>query len=384
MTNRERMLCALSHKEGDRVPLDFGAGRSCKFHVLLYKRLLDHFGIKEEVKIGNKVSQLATASDKFLEVMGTDVRAIPGSWIKSTGGYTQEDWEDDNSYYWKDNWGTTMRMPKSSPLHYDMVDYPLLDRDGKEADDANYNWPNPSKLDPSTADVARKYQQDGYLTAFGEHFANGFLQTGPKVYGFDQWLMMLAAEKERVHNFNEKLLSRKLEYYDNVLDVLGDTVDVIEEADDLGTQVGPFISRDMFREMILPYWKAVWAHVHKKAPHVKIMLHSCGSVSHFLSDLIENGLQILNPVQTGAAQMSPGYLKKEFGKDLVFWGGGINTQSTLPRGTKEQIREEVKRTIAEFGPDGGFVFAAIHNMQADVPTENFINTWEAYKEFSGY
>ena len=384
MTSRERMLFALNHKEGDQVPLDFGAGRSCKFHLVFYKRLLDYFGIKEEVKLSSKISQLAMASDKFLKVLGTDVRSVPPTWIKSGGGYPQEEWEDNDGYYWKDSWGTIRQMPKSMPYYYDMIYHPLMDKDGKEADDANYKWPNPDKLHPSTADVARKYQQDGYLTVFCGHFDDGFLQSGTRIYGFEQWLMMLATEKERAHNFNEKLLSRRLELYDNVLEVLGDTVDVIEESDDLGTQGNTFISKAMFREMVLPYWKTAWAYLRKKAPNVKILLHSCGSVSDFLPDLIESGLHIINPVQISAARMSPEYLKKEFGKDLVFWGGGINTQSTLDKGTKEQIREEVKYNIEQFGPGGGFVFAAVHNMQASVPTENFINAWEAYKEFSKY
>jgi len=203
------------------------------------------------------------------------------------------------------------------------------------------------------------------------------------MWGFENWFAMLVAEPERCTPFMDKLLEKKIEYYDNIFEVYDGLVDVCSEADDFGTQRGTFISPKLIKEMILPYHKKLNAYLKSKGAGY-MTLHTCGSVEAVIPDIIEAGFDCLNPVQISAANMSPEHLKKTYGKDIVFWGGGINTQSTLPNGTPEQVREETKRNIDIFARDGGFVFSTVHNVQDDVPIENFIAMWETFQDNCKY
>ncbi len=153
--------------------------------------------------------------------------------------------------------------------------------------------------------------------------------------------------------------------------------------DDLGTQNSTFVSKEMFRELFKPYWVKLLAHI-KSLFSAKILLHSCGAVEPLIGDFIDMGVDILNPVQIGAAGMDPLHLKRTYGKDISFWGGGIDTQKVLPHGTEQEIRDHVKKTIDAFAPGGGFVFATVHNAQADVPVKNFMTMWETFMDNRKY
>ena len=380
MNSRERVLSTLDHKEGDRIPLDLGAGKSCKMHAVFYKKLLDHLGIREEAVIGAKVGQLAIASDAVLEKLQCDVRTPFPLFLKNQAA-ENEQWEDGEYKYFRDDWGTVMRMPKNAPLYYDMHRPPLKGT-GEEADSA-YVWPEPAKVDPAAVEQAKRYRAIGYPVTITEHFGNGFLQNGPKLFGFDDWLMMLSLEEDRVRACMEKLLERKMQYFDNLLAAFGDLVDVVSECEDLGTQNAPFISPDMFRNLIKPYWARLFAHIRSKTK-AKILLHSCGAIEPLIGDLIDIGVDALNPVQISANGMDPFHLKKEYGKDITFWGGGIDTQKILPLGTRDQVRDHVKRNIEALSRDGGFIFATVHNTQADVPVDNFMTMWETFMECRDY
>lgn len=376
MTSRERVLTALAHKAPDRVPLDLGAGKACNMHMLFYKNLLQYLGIDEEPRIFAKSGQLAVASDAVLERLECDVRTACPALLKTASTGT-EDWEDGEYLFFRDIWGVVLRMPKDKRLYYDLHEFPLS-ADDEEAD-ASYAWPSPPAIDPKAVELARRYQAAGYPVIFTEHFGNGFLHNGPRLFGFDDWLAMLALDEDRVRRTLDKLLELKTRHFDNVLDAFGDAIDVIAECDDFGTQNALFVSPDMFRNLFKPYWRELFAHL-KKRTDAKILLHSCGAVEPLLGDLIEVGVDIINPVQIGAAGMDPVGLKAKYGSELSFWGGGIDTQHMLPHGTPEQIRDHVKRNVEALSKDGGFVFATIHNVQADVPVENFIAMWEAFRE----
>jgi uroporphyrinogen decarboxylase len=174
-------------------------------------------------------------------------------------------------------------------------------------------------------------------------------------------------------------LERKIEYWDKVLGVLGTSLDIVCEMDDLGEQRGPFISPEMFRRLIKPYYKELFPYIKRKSG-AKLFMHSCGSIAKLIPDLIEVGIDIISPVQIGADGMDPITLKREYGRDLVFWGGGVDTQKTLSTGTPQQVRDEVKRNVDVFSKDGGYIFAAVHNIQGNVPIENIIAMWEAFLE----
>jgi len=377
VTPKERVMAVLSHKEADRVPLDIGAAQSCGVSMRLYPKLLEYFGLQENVICCHKISQLALTSETFMKKLECDVRAP----YPVLGKVPSEEWEDPESFFIRDIWGTVLRMPKKGGHYYDMVSAPLAGN--LDSEENIYAFPPVPDINTETAVQARKYQEAGYPVVIREQFGNGFLQNGPKVYGYEDWMMMLALNDRRADGFMENLLEGKMRYWDKAAAVFGNTIDIACELDDLGTQNGPFIDPQMLRKKIKPYYKKLFDYI-RKTTKAKIYMHSCGSVVKFIPDLIEAGVDILNPVQIGAAGMDPVYLKKEYGKDIVFWGGGIDTQKILPNGKPSEIRDHVKRNIEIFSKDGGFVFAAVHNIQSDVPVENFIAMWEAFLEFRNY
>lgn len=378
MNGRERVLKALNFKEPDRIPLDFGAAYACGIHIKAYKRLINYLGITvPEIKVYKMTNQAAQVHEAVLQKIGVDVRSIG---IGSSSSWKLEMHEDDKySWYW-DEWGRKMMMPKVKGLYYDMVEFPLQKNN---IDD--YTWPNPA--DPTRfIGLKEKAQhiieQTGSAVVASNCLANGFLQMGAQLYGFSQWLMMLASEPREVEKFLDQLLEFKTKYWETYLTHVKD-VDVICEADDLGTQRGTWISKKMFRRYIKPRQEKLFKAIKKKAD-VKIFLHSCGSCYDFIPDLIEAGVDILNPIQVSAAHMDTKELKKEFGSDLVFWGGGVDTQRVLPFGTPQEVKEEVKRRIEDLAPGGGFIFAAVHNIQADVPPQNIVAMFEALDRYGKY
>ncbi len=177
-----------------------------------------------------------------------------------------------------------------------------------------------------------------------------------------------------------KLADLKIEFWDSLLDEIGDVVDIVGEGDDYGTKQSQLISPDLFREYYKPHFARVLKFIKEKAQKVKILFHSCGNVRPIIPDLIEIGADLLNPVHITGTGMEPRQLRKDFGKDIVFWGSGVDTQHILPNGTPEQVREDVKRNIEALAPGGGFVFASVHNIQAEVPPQNIMAMIEALRE----
>ena len=196
-------------------------------------------------------------------------------------------------------------------------------------------------------------------------------------------MMMITNEKAACALF-DKLLELKLNYWQTALTVLGDLVDVVTYADDYGTQESQIISPDMFRRLLKPRVKVLFETFIKSAPHAKRFFHSDGNVRPLIPDFIEMGVDILNPIHIRAKHMEPDGLKRDFGRDLVFWGGGVDTQGILPSGTPQEVKEDVRRNIEALAPDGGYVFNTIHNIQADVPPQNLMAMWEALQEYGVY
>ena len=376
MTSRERVLSTVERRVPDRVPLDLGSGKHCKLNLILYKKVLDYFGMHEDNIRIEKIQQPVYSSDAFYEKLQCDVRAVYPDYVKKNAPDTK--WEDDQYDYFRNAWGTEYRKPKDGGYFYDMSGYPLIGKE--EEEDKLYVLPEVEYLDAKRADDVNRYHEEGFPVVLDATYGNGFLQTGPRVYGYEDWFMILAGEPERAEAFLDRLLEKKMEYWDKVTEVFGQSIDIVSELDDLGAQRGPLISEKMFRTLIKPYYKKLFPYIKKKTG-AKLFMHCCGSIKQFIPDFIEVGVDILNPVQTSAENMEPHVLKSEFGKDICFWGGGIDTQQTLPFGTPQQIRDEVKRNIDVLGKDGGFVFAPIHNIQATVPLENFIAMWEAFIEY---
>ena len=211
-------------------------------------------------------------------------------------------------------------------------------------------------------------------------FGGNLLEMGQFYYRMDNFLMMLAAEPARAHRFLDALLEIHLRNLEKFLAAVGDSIDIICFGDDLGAQNSPQISPRMYREFFKPRHAAMWARARQLAP-VKVMLHCCGAVRPLLPDLIDAGLDAINPVQISCRGMEAEELKREFGRDLAFWGGGCDTQSILPRATPAQLREHVLHQCRVLAPGGGFVFQQVHNIMANVPVENILAMYGAVHEF---
>jgi len=203
------------------------------------------------------------------------------------------------------------------------------------------------------------------------------------LFGMENTFYYLAAEKRKMARFLDRLTEVHLESLSRLLPNIRGWVQILVVGDDLGMQTGPQISRETYRELFLPRHRKIYDYA-RRLSGAHIFLHSCGGLYQLIPDLIEAGVEILNPVQTGARYMEPERLKREFGRDLTFWGGGCDTQHVLAQGTPEQVREDVRRRLETFMPGGGYVWAPIHNVMADVPPENVLAMAEAVAEYGRY
>jgi len=207
------------------------------------------------------------------------------------------------------------------------------------------------------------------------------MEMGQWLRGYENFYCDLAGDRPMAEALCDKIIELKMLYWDRALPLLVDLVDVIQEGDDYGSQRRLQVSPEAWRGMFKPRLRQLLAHIKSLAPHASVFFHSCGSIREILPDLIEVGVDALNSVQVAAAGMDSAELKREFGEDLTFWGGGVDTQRVLPTGTLQEVRDEVRRRIYDFAPRGGFVFAAVHNIQSDVPPENIMAMREVVSEY---
>ena len=212
----------------------------------------------------------------------------------------------------------------------------------------------------------------------------GMLEMGQWLRGYENFFCDLAADRKMAEALCDKIIELKMQYWEKALAQVGDLVDVVQEGDDYGAQHGLQISPQVWRELFKPRLAQLLGFIKERAPHAFLFFHSCGSIAEILPELIEVGVDALNPVQVAAKGMDSGELKREFGGELSFWGGGVDTQQVLPNGTPEEVRDEVKRRVDDLAPGGGFVFAAVHNVQVDVPAENLLAMRQALRESGVY
>ncbi len=413
MNARERVLAAIAHKEPDRVPIDQGSMRSTGIMAIAYNRLKAHLGIGEGATfVYDLVQQLAQPEDWFLERFHVDAidlgRATTGPaqwkpWTLPDGSPAMvPDWfqpeRENGAWVIKDADGTVIgRMPKDS-LYIDQAYWPLASPNGLdnyeplEEKMAQVIWaalPSPPFDRPLTDEwldeigrVARHlYENTDYAIS---------LSIGCNLFEWCQWLfgmentyIYMAAEKRKLGRFLDRLTELHLETLSRLLPKVRGYVQVLVVGDDLGMQTRPQMSPEMYRELFLPRHKRIYQYAREQGD-AHIFLHSCGSIYDLIPDLIEAGVEILNPVQTSAEGMDPERLKREFGRDLTFWGGGCDTQHILPHGTPEEVREDVRRRLEIFMPGGGYVWNQVHNVMADVPPENVEAMLEAAYEFGRY
>jgi uroporphyrinogen decarboxylase len=250
---------------------------------------------------------------------------------------------------------------------------------------AAHPWPDPA--DPHRfanlrADCERVVQEEQRASAC-KGIIPGTLEVSLWMRGFERFFMDLVVNERLAASILDKALEIKLRYWEAVFERIGDILDVVYDADDYGSQQAPLIAPDLWRRMIKPRISELYAFVHSRSK-AKVFLHSDGAIRSLVPDLIEAGVDALNPVQFTAAGMDLAELKREFGSEIAFWGGGVDTQKVLPRGTPEQVREQVLRNVETLMPGGGFVFATVHNIQADVPPQNIVAMVEALREVGVY
>ena len=377
MNCRQRALAALNHQEPDRVPLDFG-GRQTTLHMFAHQALMRHLGLRgPEPYIRSYHTYLVEPDPQLLQrferVSALFFPNAPSDYVFRIDPAT-------NTYV--DEWGTTYYMPPNG-YYYDMLRVPLPEAETEE-DLKRYRWPNPT--DPARIEGLPKQIQAAYEA--GEKVIMvcgampGLWEHSWYIFGLERAFMNLAGNVPLMEAFSERVLEWQVAYWEMVLSRVGAYVDVVQLNEDLGSQQGPMMSPATFRKIYKPRLKRLVASIKRKTA-ARVYLHSCGSIYRLLPDLIEIGVDILNPVQVNATEMDSARLKREFGKDLTFWGGGCDPV-VMGMGTPQAVVEDVKRRIHDLAPGGGFVFGSVHNIQANVPPENIVAMFDAARELGGY
>lgn len=381
MNSRTRLLTALDHREPDRIPFDLGSTQVTGIHVVAYRALRDALGLPPvEPVFCDTIQQLALPDDDIIAALGVDTRGL-----FSLNSHNLPFDEVDGGDYWlyRDEWGITHRKPKDDGLYYSIWQVPLPEDDVSVQDIERLPWPDTGAAwrMAGLRAQAEQYRSAGYAVVLKDSFA-GIFEFAQRVVGMENLLVMMALKPEVAGALFDKLLELKLAYWQTALTELGDLVDVVTYADDYGSQVSQIISPGMFRKQLKPRVRQVFELQAQLAPYAKRFFHSDGNVRPLIPDFIEIGVQILNPLHIRATGMEPAALKRDFGRDLVFWGGGVDTQGVLPTGTPQEVRDDVLRNVETLAAGGGYVFNTIHNIQADVPPENILAMVAALREVS--
>lgn len=384
MTSRDRVLAALRHKEPDRVPFDLGSTPTTGLHRDTYYNLKSYLGGVEGgqgVQVCEILQQEACVDEEILQKLKVDTRSI---FLANAPDYWNLSVEEEDKYItFTDPFGVKWVQPKFHGLYFDMQRHPLAGTI-TTSDIEKLPLPDPRDLvGPVAKEVKRLSQETNSAIVLLPNDA-GILERAEWVRGFKGLFIDLIANPSLACSLLDKLTAFHIEYWDMILNEVGELVQVVVEQDDLGTQDRTLISPDTYRKIIKPRHKEIFQFIKKKAPNAYVFLHSDGSIYDLIPDLIDAGVDILNPIQPSAANMDPKRLKKEFGGEITFWGGGVDTQNVLPNGTPSQVKDDVKKRIDALAPGGGFVFAAVHNIQPDVPPENIMAMWEALQEYGKY
>lgn len=381
MNSRERIRLALDHKEPDHVPFDLGGTSVSLIHLTAYKNLREYLNLPvREPKISYMAEQLAVVEKDLAERLETDVVLV----IPQPQADFEFVFRDEGAYEaYTDEWGIGWRKPKEGGFYYDMYIHPLADADNLE-DLKTFNFPDPldaHRFQNLRRDAEAAVEQGKAVALAG--LCSGILEMYAWTRGFEQFYIDLAINHEFAAYMLDRLVEFKCAFWRQALAEVGELVDVVLEADDMAGQHSLLFSPETYRKIIKPRHGKLFSFIKQQAP-IKLFFHSCGAIRPLVGDLIEAGIDILNPVQVSAAGMDPKKLKQEFGRDLVFWGGGVDTQCVLGTGTPEEVKGDVKRNIEVLAPGGGFVFAAVHDIQANVPPENIMAMWEAWKAYGVY
>ncbi|NLV41271.1 MAG: methyltransferase [Candidatus Hydrogenedentes bacterium] len=403
MTPRERVMAALNHRQPDTVPLDLSGHRSSGIAAMAYPKLRAHLGLPPRpVRVYDPVQQLAVVDDDVLDRFGVDTVELGrgfalddrdwAEWVLPDGtpclvnAWVKPE-RDGDRWVIRSASGRIIAAMPDGAWYFEQTHWPFLDSDDPDhlpEAMAECMWtaiaspPGPLAPDAETLAAGAKALRARTDRAVIGLFGGNLLEMGQFLYRNDQFLLMLAAEPDRVNRFLDKTVELHLANLERFLGAVGPHVDIVLFGDDLGMQNGPQMSPDMYREYFKPRHAQMWARA-KELADVKIMLHCCGGVRELLPDLIDAGLDAINPVQVSCRGMDAAGLKRDFGRDLTFWGGGCDTRDILPNGTPEAVAAHVRAQVETMNPGGGFVFQQVHNIMANVPPENITAMLDAVR-----
>ncbi|GMU21485.1 MAG: methyltransferase [Phycisphaerae bacterium] len=383
-TSLKRVETTLNHREPDRVPYDLGGSILTGIHEKAYRRLRQYLDLPDaEIEIEDPIQGLARVHDDVKQRLEVDVYGVnPGG----PHGWLPPEWTEEGYHKRTDEWGIEWWKPVDGGLYYDMRRHPLAGIESV-AELKRFRFPDP--LDPgryavlaAKADELMNRRQVAYI--LGRN-APGVFEVALWIRGFENFYCDMLDNVPLAEAILDLVCENKMAYWQRALALVGRNVIMVSEADDLCSQDRMLVSPELYRKLIKPRHTRLFTHIKRHAPPgTKIFYHCCGAVAEVIPDLIESGIDILNPVQVSAAGMDTRELKRRYGKELTFYGGGVDTQRVLPFGTPQEVRDEVRRRVEDLAPGGGFIFNTVHNIQADVPPENILAMREALAEYGVY
>jgi len=375
MKSRERVIAVLDHQEPDCVPLDFVGGTS-SITLQAYVKLKRYLGWAWEANIDKYDSWnvMATFDPGVLRLFDIDFRCVG---LRPPAGWRPKTYPDGTFI---DEWGLR-RKPSPNGLYNEIV--PTLEGAVEKNDIENFPWPDPHAFGITNGlqTEARELEEAGWAVSTS-HTGGGIFELAWWLRGFSKFIKDMYENPSFADALLDKITEVTIGLYDTLLGEVGDYLQMVRTGDDLGSQIGPLISQTLYRKFIKPRHKKLFDFIHSRT-EAKIYFHSDGAIEPLINDLIEIGVDVLNPIQPLARGMDPSALKKKYGDRLCFHGG-IDIQKVLPYGSPQDISEEVKKRIGDLAPGGGYILAPAHNIQVDTPPQNIIALYEAAKKYRKY
>lgn len=382
MNSRERVLTTINHEEPDRIPCDLGSTRVTGITKDAYINYVEYLGEElGNIKLYDVIQQLVEIPEELLTKLGVDIRGLSPNVARKYPSIK----EADNAFFFKDEWGVSWKMPKKAGLYFDLHKSPLSG-EVTEENINEYSWPDPTreKLFRGLVDKAKEYYDNGFSIIL-ESFGAGVFEEACRLRGYEEFYMDLVRSPGLACTLMDNILDLKLRFYEVAAKKLGPYIQFIREGDDVGGQDELLISPSAYRNYLKPRHKKLFTAQKEIFPEpFYVFLHSDGAIYEILPDFLESGVEILNPLQVSARGMDLKKIKQEFEDEFVFWGGGIDTQETLPNGIAEKVREEVGGRAMTLASGGGYIFGTVHNIQGDVPPENIDALFSSFNEVKHY
>lgn len=389
MNSKERIISAINFQEPDRVPLDLCGTTVTAFSQIAYTEAMKHKGLSPDFDPYpiDPIQRIVIPTLEILNTLKIDTYRI--------GARRIMDFEKkvvDNETYLSivDPYHCEWQMNKETDFYYNQKDYPLYDFETLSEGLQEFTFYDISEFkDILSADIDYQYKNLGDRAMILDRNCAGLTEMSLRIRGYNKWFMDTILDPEAAERLLGMVVDHKIKYWELISQIMeskgrASEVIVVSEADDLGTQNSFLLDPETLRSMVIPQIARLISFIKSKFPNAKIFFHTCGAIKPIIPDLIEAGVDILNPIQYSAADMDLRELKSTFGKDIVFWGGGIDTQEILNKGSVDEVKDEVKRNIEILAPGGGFVFSTVHNIQPDVPPQNFWAMWETFMEYGIY